>query len=643
MRVKNIFICAAVVLSLIIFSGGCEKYKPGGEDHTIYSYDLRGSGLITPVKNQGEYKSDWAFAVIAACESNYLYRSSHGQIKNTLGNNNELDLSEMHLAWFAYNSYLKDYNIFTSDSTQILNSGGNIERAIAFLSHGKGFGPVRESDMTYPETPSDNAIASNYNYVMRLSDVSFIDYLGTKENRDEIKQLIMNNGALYMELDYVADGFNSTNYTYYYTDTSDSNNRHAVNLIGWDDNIQANLFNESRKPSIAGAWLVRNSLGSGWGKEGYFWVSYEQSNLLFATVKVDSDDKNLFYYGYDDLGHCIDFVGSWAANVFPAEDERKILSEIGYYTTANDASVDLSVYIYDELPDSSDLMSGTKIFSQDIGQKYNGYHTLKLANPVIIPADKYFAVVMKDSSSGTIAAETRLQNDTIRAAVYDGQSYFSTDGQTWTDGTRVTDSDSNHLIMNACIKAFCLKSSDFEPDYSSMPSTIGGLTVYDYENLRITVSGEARTKFEELNPVDEESPIKEDFAFEFYVVDNDGNLLPEGTQLNLSFTLVSAFYQTDSMTVSQYGFKDLSETVSAIYPKGYKPAAYYDIDEVLCPVYGVYGATVGEGGLLSLDALSLEALTEDASASLPAGYYEVMYSDSENNIVGTLRTIRIPE
>lgn len=45
---------------------------------------------------------------------------------------------------------------------------------------------------------------------------------------------------------------------------------HAVDLCGWDDNM-ANPLNKSSK----GAFLVRNSWGTGWGLSGYFWMSYD--------------------------------------------------------------------------------------------------------------------------------------------------------------------------------------------------------------------------------------------------------------------------------------------------------------------------------------------------------------------------------
>jgi C1A family cysteine protease len=55
---------------------------------------------------------------------------------------------------------------------------------------------------------------------------------------------------------------------------------HAVDLCGWDDNM-ANPFNKASK----GAFLVRNSWGTSWGLEGYFWMSYD----YVKNTKLASD------------------------------------------------------------------------------------------------------------------------------------------------------------------------------------------------------------------------------------------------------------------------------------------------------------------------------------------------------------------
>ena len=63
-------------------------------------FDLRDTGVVTPVKIQDPWKSCWAFASIAAAESSILsMQRERGQEINA----KDLDLSEKHLIWFGLN------------------------------------------------------------------------------------------------------------------------------------------------------------------------------------------------------------------------------------------------------------------------------------------------------------------------------------------------------------------------------------------------------------------------------------------------------------------------------------------------------------------------------------------------------------
>ena len=72
-------------------------------------------------------------------------------------------------------------------------------------------------------------------------------------------------------------------------------------IIGWDDNYPRENFG-SYKPSSNGAWLIANSYGDDFGKEGYFWMSYEEPSLTeyysFISTTSDTYDNNYQYDGF---------------------------------------------------------------------------------------------------------------------------------------------------------------------------------------------------------------------------------------------------------------------------------------------------------------------------------------------------------
>lgn len=134
--------------------------------------------------------------------------------------------------------------------------------ALAYLSRWSS--PVSES--------SDPYGSSKKTGLSPIYHIQSAQYLPKSENA--IKEAIMNGGALGTSIHADAINYstyyNETNSALYYYGSGKVD--HDVAIVGWDDNYSRNNFNTV--PPNNGAWIIRNSWGSGWGDNDYFYLSY---------------------------------------------------------------------------------------------------------------------------------------------------------------------------------------------------------------------------------------------------------------------------------------------------------------------------------------------------------------------------------
>ena len=450
------------------------------------AYDLRTYNFLPAVRNQNPFGTCWAFSTIGAMESNFMKNNPNADTP---------DLSEMHLAWFVYKDPAEGkaqatHDIGSDYKDFILDQGGNPGSAIAFLS--RMAGPVNESALPYPtksilgaypydtgDRPSDGAKPEDYgSAVMRLTDASFYSNYSDVEtpNTEMRKRLIIDKGAIQVTYyDVQSSYYTNGGTTAFFNNTTGTDTNHAVLLVGWDDNFSRENFPESMRPENNGAWLVRNSWGEKWKDSGYFWMSYEQYIKYAVAYSVKTDSPKC--YVYDDLGWTSIFSYNWMANVFQAGETDEKVTEIGFYTTDNNAPYKIYVYDLGEThpgkPVPADVTEMTPIASGTM--TYAGYHTAELSEPVTIPAGHYFSVVMRmdqaEGSSFSYVAAVERNTSNYPAVYHEGESYFfphvSAGGEevmpfgdylsSWKDGK-----DTGYS-MNACIKAFTVSAEDDEP------------------------------------------------------------------------------------------------------------------------------------------------------------------------------------
>ena len=389
-------------------------------------FDARDYGWVTPVKNQGEMGACWAFGTISALESALLkstgiaYNLSENNLQNTI---------------LRYSKY--------GTSTQ--SEGGHLYNAIRYFTGWLG-GFLSEYD-EYDEYGKLSPLI-NTNENIHIQDVIIVPEFTDLLYQNDIKEAIINSGAVAAVFEAHTDNFDyyDPSTSTYYCPYILNNQYHVITIVGWDDNFPKENF--STTPEGNGAWICKNSWGTEWGKDGFFYISYydktlfrSESSIAFKIGNTENYTKNYqTEVGGTTVQEQFEYDKYYNRYTSLADD---LIAGVGTYINEIGLNYTIDVFVNDILK-----------LTQNETSKFIGFTTIKLNEYIPIKTGDNFTVRINGNPVPTVT-NSRL--------VYEANNSFLYSNGEWKDLYL----DKTTAVLKVYTVEFPIKTNDLVKIYKN--------------------------------------------------------------------------------------------------------------------------------------------------------------------------------